>query len=113
MVKMHALNPCGAYSTLGREMRAKTPDGAVMVAMRKQPGPQQSLGSAMSKGMSQASYGLSVAFAFAGLVMGLWWIGRLVDGWTGIEPWAQVAGAVVGWILGVAVVYYTAQREPR
>jgi F0F1-type ATP synthase assembly protein I len=82
-----------------------------MVAMRKEPEPQNSLGSAMSKGMSHASYGLSVAFTFAGLVIGMWWIGRLVDGWIGIEPWAQVTGAVLGWILGVAVVYLTAQRE--
>jgi F0F1-type ATP synthase assembly protein I len=84
-----------------------------MVAMRKQPGPRESLGSAMSKGMSQASYGLSVAFAFAGLVLALWGAGRLVDGWIGTEPWAQVAGAVAGWALGVVVVYYAAQREQR
>lgn len=84
-----------------------------MVAMRKEPGPRESLGSAMSKGMSEASYGLSVACAFAGLVLVLWWAGRLVDGWVGSEPWAQVVGAVAGWFLGVVVVYYAAQREQR
>jgi F0F1-type ATP synthase assembly protein I len=67
----------------------------------------------MSKGMSQASYGLSVAFAFAGLVLALWGAGRLVDGWIGTEPWAQVAGAVAGWALGVVVVYSAAQRKQR
>ena len=69
-----------------------------------------SAGSDMAKGFSQASYGLSVAFGFVGVVMGFWFLGRLVDGWLGIDPWAQVVGAVVGWILGVIVVYYAAQK---
>ena len=69
-----------------------------------------SAGSDMAKGMSQASYGLSVAFGFVGVVMGFWFIGRLVDGWLGIAPWAQVVGSVAGWALGVVVVYYAAQK---
>jgi F0F1-type ATP synthase assembly protein I len=79
--------------------------------MSKGPGRQESLGSSMSKGMSQASYGLSVAFGFAGIVFALWGIGRLLDGLLGIEPWAQVTGAVAGWILATVVVVYAARRE--
>jgi F0F1-type ATP synthase assembly protein I len=79
--------------------------------MSNEPGPRESLGSSMSKGLSQASYGLSIAFAFVAIVIGCWWIGRVLDLRLGIEPWAQVVGAVAGWILGTIVVYYTAQRE--
>jgi hypothetical protein len=69
-----------------------------------------SAGSDMAKGFSQASYGLAVAFAFAGVVFAFWFVGRLVDGWFGLEPWFQVIGAVAGWGVGVVVVYYAAQR---
>jgi F0F1-type ATP synthase assembly protein I len=82
-----------------------------MVAMSKPPRPSESLGASMSRGMAQASYGLSVAFGFAAMVFVLWGIGRFLDGWLGIEPWAQVAGAVAGWILGTVVVYYAARKE--
>jgi F0F1-type ATP synthase assembly protein I len=75
----------------------------------KPPGPDN-LGSAMSKGMSQASYGLSAAFAFVFVVISLWLVGRWIDGLLDIEPWAQVVGAVLGWIAGVFVVYIAAQR---
>lgn len=64
----------------------------------------------MAKGMSQASYGLSVAFAFVATVLAGWGIGRLLDGWLNTEPWIQVIGAVIGWVGGVVVVYYAAQR---
>ncbi|MFN2389032.1 MAG: hypothetical protein ABR575_05430 [Actinomycetota bacterium] len=70
-------------------------------------------GSEMARGMSQASYGLSAAFGFVGVVVGFWFAGRLIDDWLGIAPWAQVVGAVAGWVLGVFVVYYAAQRAPR
>ena len=69
-----------------------------------------SAGSDMAKGFSQASYGLSVAFAFVGVVMAGWFVGRLVDGRFGLEPWFQVIGAVLGWGVGIVVVYYAAQR---
>lgn len=64
----------------------------------------------MARGMSQASYGLSVAFGFVATVLLAWGVGRLLDGWLGTDPWLQVAGAVVGWIAGVFVVYYASQR---
>jgi len=67
-------------------------------------------GSDMAKGMSQASWGLSVAFGFVATVMVGWGIGRLLDAWLGTEPWIQVTGAVIGWVGGVFVVYYAAQR---
>ncbi len=60
--------------------------------------------------MSQASYGLSVAFGFVVAVLAFWFAGRLVDGWLDTAPWAQVVGAVVGWVAGVVVVYLSAQR---
>lgn len=64
----------------------------------------------MARGLSQASYGLSVAFGFVGVVVGSWFVGRLLDNWLGTEPWIQVGTAIAGWVLGVFVVYYAAQR---
>ncbi len=76
-------------------------------------GPQRrdSAGSDMARGMSQASYGLAVAIGFAAIVAVAWGIGRLIDEWLGIEPWAQVVGAIAGWVLGVFVVYYASKRS--
>lgn len=68
-------------------------------------------GSDMAKGLSQASRGLSVAFGFVGTVLLAWFAGRLIDGWLDTEPWAQVIGAIVGWVAGIAVVFYAAQRS--
>jgi F0F1-type ATP synthase assembly protein I len=62
----------------------------------------------MAKGMSQASHGLSVAFGFVGVVLAFWFLGRWIDGLLGIEPWAQIVGAIVGWVLGVVTVFYMA-----
>jgi F0F1-type ATP synthase assembly protein I len=56
-----------------------------------------------------AAKGLSLAFEFAGAVFLFWWLGRLVDGWLDIEPWAQVIGALIGWGGGFAHVYYATQ----
>ena len=81
--------------------------------MNQEPKGQESLGSAMARGMNQASYGLSVAFGFVAAVIALWLAGRWVDGLLGTDPWAQVVGAVAGWVLGVFVVVYASQREPR
>ncbi|MDQ3985559.1 MAG: AtpZ/AtpI family protein [Actinomycetota bacterium] len=64
----------------------------------------------MARGFSEASYGLAVAFGFVGVVLAGWLAGRVIDGWLEIEPWAQVVGAVVGWIGGVFVVYYASKR---
>jgi F0F1-type ATP synthase assembly protein I len=63
----------------------------------------------MAKGMSQASWGLSVAFGFVFTVLASWGLGRVLDNWLGTEPWIQVVGAVIGWVGGVFVVYYTVQ----
>lgn len=60
--------------------------------------------------MNQASYGLSVALGFVGVVMLFWFTGRLIDGWLDIEPWAQVVGSIGGWVAGVFVVYHASQR---
>jgi hypothetical protein len=65
----------------------------------------------MSRGMSQASYGLSVAFGFVAVVIGFWLAGRWLDAALGIEPWAQVVGAVVGWVCGVVVVVVVSARS--
>lgn len=67
-------------------------------------------GSDMARGMSQASYGLSVAFGFVATLLVGWGIGRFLDGRLGTEPWIQVIGAVVGWVAGFFVVYYAAQN---
>jgi F0F1-type ATP synthase assembly protein I len=52
---------------------------------------------------------MSLAFEFAAAVFGFWFLGKLVDGWLGIEPWGQVVGGVVGWFGGIAHVYYATQ----
>ena len=54
--------------------------------------------------------GMTLAFEFAGAVFLFWWIGRWIDGWLGIEPWAQVTGSLVGWLGGFLHVYYATQR---
>ena len=60
---------------------------------------------------SGAAMGMSLAFEFAAAVFMFWLVGRLVDGWLGIEPWGQVTGSVVGWVGGVAHVYYAVQSR--
>lgn len=67
----------------------------------------------MARGYSQASYGLSVAFGFVAAVIGSWFVGRLLDGWLGTEPWIQVVAAVIGWVLGVVLVVYASKRIER
>ncbi len=58
-----------------------------------------------------AGKGMSLAFEFAGAVFLFWWIGRAVDGWLDIEPWAQVIGSLIGWAGGFLHVYYATQRR--
>jgi F0F1-type ATP synthase assembly protein I len=59
--------------------------------------------------MADAAGGLSLAFEFAGAVFLFWFLGRLVDNWLGIEPWAQVIGSLIGWGGGFLHVYYKTQ----
>lgn len=79
--------------------------------MGKPPEKPRVAGSDMARGMSQASWGLSVAFGFAGIVALCWLAGRVLDDWLGSEPVVQIIGTVVGWVLGVVVVYWAAQRD--
>ena len=81
--------------------------------MKQQPARRESTGSAMTRGMNQASYGLSVAFAFVAAVLAFFFAGRWIDGALGTEPWGQVVGAVVGWVVGFLVVYAASQRGLR
>jgi F0F1-type ATP synthase assembly protein I len=60
---------------------------------------------------SGAAHGMSLAFEFAAAVFGFWFLGKLVDGWLGIEPWGQVVGGVIGWFGGIAHVYYATQTR--
>lgn len=69
------------------------------------------LGSEAARGMNQASRGHSMAFGFVAVVLALFGLGRLLDGWLGTEPWLTVVGSVAGWVLGVVVVYYMSQRS--
>ena len=78
---------------------------------RRSPGRSGSLGGDASRGMNQASRGHAVAFGFVGCVLAFFGAGRLLDGWLGTEPWLQVVGSIVGWVLGVVVVYYMSQRS--
>lgn len=72
-----------------------------------------STGSELARAHAQASYGLSVAFGFVASVIGCWFVGRLLDGWLGTEPWIQVVTAVIGWVLGVVLVLYASKRVER
>ncbi len=56
---------------------------------------------------------MSLAFEFAGAVFLFWLIGKLLDGWLGTDPWAQVIGGVVGWIGGIVHVYVHTQGRER
>jgi F0F1-type ATP synthase assembly protein I len=73
----------------------------------------QGYGADMARGMSQASRGLSVALGFVGVVLVFWLAGRQIDSWLDSEPWAQLVGAIVGWVLGIVTVYYMAQQKLR
>ena len=81
--------------------------------MEQKPPRPQSTGASMTQGMNQASYGLSVAFAFVATLLAFFFAGRWIDGLLGITPWAQVLGAIVGWVLGVIVVLQASQRGLR
>ncbi len=73
--------------------------------------PSRGSGSDMAKGMSQASRGLSVAFGFVFVVVVFWFAGRWIDDRLGSDPWAQVAGALIGWVLGIVTVVYMAKNQ--
>jgi F0F1-type ATP synthase assembly protein I len=72
-----------------------------------------SMGSDYAKGMGQASDGLSTAFGFVIVMMVFWLGGRALDGWIGTEPWLQVVGAIVGWVLGTLSVVYSARYRKK
>ena len=61
--------------------------------------------------MSSFGLAMSLAVEFAAAVALFWFLGRLVDNWLGIEPWAQVAGGVIGWIGGIVHVFVSVQRR--
>ncbi|MDQ5814798.1 MAG: AtpZ/AtpI family protein [Actinomycetota bacterium] len=61
------------------------------------------------RGSADFGKAMSLAFEFAGAVALFWFIGRLLDGWWDTDPWAQVAGGVVGWIGGIVHVYVHTQ----
>lgn len=60
---------------------------------------------------AQAGKGMSLAFEFAGAVFLFWFLGKLLDGWLGFEPWGQVGGGIVGWIGGALHVYYASRSR--
>jgi F0F1-type ATP synthase assembly protein I len=73
--------------------------------------PGGGFGADAARGMNQASRGLTVAFGFVIVVLLFVGAGRLLDNWAGTDPWGTVVGSIVGWVLGVVVVYYMAQRS--
>jgi F0F1-type ATP synthase assembly protein I len=68
------------------------------------------IGRDMGRGFAEASQGLSLALGFVLPVVVLWLGGRVLDGWLGTHPWAQVVGSVLGWGLGFVYVLYASQR---
>ncbi|HEY7876032.1 MAG TPA: AtpZ/AtpI family protein [Actinomycetota bacterium] len=85
----------------------RPPQGAQAKARRG----SGSFGSDAARGMNQASRGHAVAIGFVLVVLLFFGAGRLLDNWAGTEPWGTVVGSIVGWVLGVVVVYYMAQRS--
>lgn len=65
------------------------------------------------KASGDAAKGLSLAFEFAGAVFLFWFLGRLVDGWLDSDPWAQIVGALVGWVGGFLHVYYATRENTK
>jgi F0F1-type ATP synthase assembly protein I len=63
--------------------------------------------------LSGFSLGLSLAIEFAAAVALFWFIGWLLDGWLGTEPWGQVILAVVGWIGGVIHIFVHGERRSK
>ena len=63
------------------------------------------------EGFSGASRGLALAFGFTLPVILLWLGGRAVDGALGSDPWAQIVGTIIGWVVGFFYVYYATQRS--
>jgi F0F1-type ATP synthase assembly protein I len=61
--------------------------------------------------MTQASWGLSLALGFVAVVMACFFIGRWLDGRLGIEPWLQIVGTLIGFVVGSLTVYYGSQRR--
>ena len=74
-------------------------------------GSRSGFGADAARGMNQASRGHAVAVGFVLVVLLFFGAGRLLDGWAGTEPWGTVVGSIVGWVLGVVVVYYMSQRS--
>ena len=70
-----------------------------------------STGSDYARGMAQASWGLALAFGFVAIMMGCFFLGRLIDSWLGSAPAVQIVGAIAGFVLGSLTVYYGAQRR--
>ncbi len=75
--------------------------------MSKRPG----TGSDYARGMAQASWGLALAFGFVAIMMGCFFLGRVIDHWLGTEPVIQIIGAIAGFVFGSMTVYYGAQRR--
>jgi F0F1-type ATP synthase assembly protein I len=73
--------------------------------------PGRGWGESAARGSQQASWGLSLAFGFVGIVVGCFFAGRLVDSWTGTKPVLSIIGAIGGFVLGTVVVYYGSQRK--
>lgn len=63
-------------------------------------------------GRAEMGRGISLPFEFTGAVALFWFVGRLMDGWLGTEPWAQVVGSVLGWVGGFLHVYYQTVGKP-
>jgi hypothetical protein len=100
--------PGGPGLTGERRGVARPPKGARAGATQRGSG---SFGSDAARGMNQASRGHAVAIGFVLVVLLFFGAGRLLDNWAGTEPWGTVVGSIVGWVLGVVVVYYMAQRS--
>lgn len=59
-----------------------------------------------AEGHKQAADGFVLAGGFAFAVAFFWLIGLWVGRRIGLDPWLQLAGIVIGWVVGFMHVYY-------
>ena len=72
-----------------------------------------SSGADMARGASEAARWLSVPIGLVFWVSVFWLTGRWIDGRWDTDPWAQLAGAVIGWAVGFTYVFWAVKVATR
>lgn len=80
------------------------------MSSNKQP---SSPGADMARGASEAARWLSVPIGLVLWVSAFWLTGRWLDGLWDSHPWAQLAGAIVGFAVGFTYVFWAVKVAMR